>query len=186
MRGVHTPMHEPCDSVGVGTSAVSSAHLVFSLVFFCKRIVYIGVTAEHESTNPAAINLEIDMYKFNDSNIGEFQNTAHRTPAEMCAHIAHVFFTADGRNDASDVSNILRHYKLDALIDECIDEWSLNDEWMQFHTLTRADITHAFHHFADERPDMVFTDEELREAERDYQDELKADDRREQRAFGLR
>jgi hypothetical protein len=114
----------------------------------------------------------------------EVQNTLHRTPAEMCAHIAYTFFTAEGRNDSIDVSNILCHYKLDALIDECIDEWGLSPEWMQAHTLTRADIAHAFHHFADARPDMVFTDEELRESERDHQDELKADDRREQRAFG--
>ena len=113
-------------------------------------------------------------------------STLHRNTAEMCAHIAHAFFTAGGRNDSQDVSDILRHYKLDSLIDECIDEWGLTPAWMETHALTRADISHAFHHFADARPDMVFTDEELSEAERDYQDELKADDKREQRAFGLR
>jgi hypothetical protein len=113
-----------------------------------------------------------------------FKNPQPRTPAEMCAHIAHTFFTAEGRNDSIDVSNILRHYKLDTLIDECIDEWGLSPEWMQRHTLTRADIAHAFEHFADARPDMVFTDEELSEAEAHHQDELKADDQRERRAFG--
>jgi hypothetical protein len=111
----------------------------------------------------------------------EFKNTLHRTCREMCAHIAYEFFTVGGRNDSQDVSDILRRYTLDALIDECIDEWGLNDEWMQTHDLTRADISHAFHHFADARPDMVFTDEELSEAEAHHQDELKADDRREQR-----
>jgi hypothetical protein len=56
MRGEHKNMHELCDSVGVGTFAVSNVRLVFSLVFFCKRIVYIGVTAEHELTDLAATN----------------------------------------------------------------------------------------------------------------------------------
>ena len=56
MRCKHKCMHELCNSVGVGTFAVSSTHLVFSLVFFCKTIVYIGVTAQHESTERAATN----------------------------------------------------------------------------------------------------------------------------------
>jgi hypothetical protein len=113
-----------------------------------------------------------------------FQTPQHRTPAEICAHIAYTFFTGEGRFDSIDVSAFLRAYTLDALIDECIDEWGLSPEWMQTHALTRADIAHAFHHFADARPDMVFTDEELRESERDHRDELKADDQRERRAFG--
>lgn len=115
-----------------------------------------------------------------------FKNPQPRTPAEMCAHIAHEFFCAGGRYDSVDISDILQRYKLDDLIDECIDEWGLTPEWMKAHALTRADIAHAFHHFADTRPDMVFTDEELREAERDHQDELKADDRRERNASPVR
>ncbi len=118
--------------------------------------------------------------------IYEFQSTLHRTPSEMCAHIAYEFFTAGGLYDSVDISELLDERTLDSLIDECIDEWGLTPAWMDSHALTRADISHAFHHFADARPDMVFTDEELREAEAHHQDELKADDRREQRAFGLR
>lgn len=113
-----------------------------------------------------------------------FETPQPRDPIEMCAQIAHQFLTVGGRFDSQETSALLRSYTLDALIDECIEEWGLCDEWMEAHALTRADIANAFEHFADARPDMVFTDEELREAEAHHQDELKADDRREQRAFG--
>lgn len=115
-----------------------------------------------------------------------FDTPQPRNPAEMCAQIAHQFLTVGGRFDSQETSALLRAYTLDALIDECIDEWGLSPEWMQAHALTRSDISHAFEHFADARPDMVFSDEELREAERDYQDELKADDRRERNASPVR
>jgi len=115
-----------------------------------------------------------------------FKNTQPRTPAEMCADIAHRFLTVGGRVDSQETSALLRSYTLDALIDECIDEWGLTNDWMQINNVTRADISNAFHHFADTRPDMVFTDEELREAERDHQDELKADDMRERNASPVR
>lgn len=72
MRGAHRCMHGLRDRVGVGTFALSSTHLVFSLVFFCKTIVYIGVTAEHESTDPAATNQEMIM-KSNQNRICELR-----------------------------------------------------------------------------------------------------------------
>jgi len=54
MRGVHEVGRLAVWRAIVGTFALSSAHLVFPLVFFCSNIVYIGTTAQHESTNRAA------------------------------------------------------------------------------------------------------------------------------------
>jgi hypothetical protein len=114
----------------------------------------------------------------------EFQNTAHATPAQLCAHIAYVYITSDGHNDPEDVSRILKRYTADELTDECIEGWSLHDQWLSDRNITRADITRAIEHFIRYRPDQVFSDEELRESERDYQNDIDAKAQREDRACG--
>lgn len=93
------------------------------------------------------------------------------------SNLVHRFMTCEGKYDSEDVSLILKRYTAEKLADECIEEWEV--------TTPRPILIAAFEHFIDARPDMVFSDEELRDSRRDYQNELKADDRREQRAFGL-
>ncbi len=113
----------------------------------------------------------------------EFQNTLHTTPAAMCAHIAYSYITADDSNDPEDVSILLKRYTAEELADECIEEWNLHEQWLTDRNITRADILKAFNHFVRARPDQVFSDEELRESERDYQNDIDAKDQLERRAF---
>jgi hypothetical protein len=114
----------------------------------------------------------------------EFQNTLHNTPAAMCAHIAYSYITADSYNDPEDVSVLLKRYTAEELADECIEEWNLHEQWLTERNITRADILHAIEHFVRYRPDQVFSDEELRESERDYQNDIDAKAQREDRAYG--
>jgi len=119
----------------------------------------------------------------------EFQNTLHTTPAAMCAHIAYSYMTADGKNDQQDLTSWIDYrtkHHADAaehFADECIEEWNLCDQWLADRRITREDILHAIEHFIRYRPDQVFSDEELREAERDYQNDIDAKDQLERRAF---
>jgi hypothetical protein len=108
----------------------------------------------------------------------------HATPAQLCAHLAYVYITSDGYNDPEDVSILLKRYTAEELTDECIEGWSLHDQWLSDRNITRADITRAIEHFIRYRPDQVFSDEELRESERDYQNDIDAKAQREDRACG--
>lgn len=112
----------------------------------------------------------------------EFQNTFHATPSQLCAHLAYVYITADSYNDPEDVSIILKRYTADELTDECIEGWNLHEQWLTERKITRADIFKAFNHFINARPDQTFSDEELRESERDYQNDIDAKAQREERA----
>lgn len=119
-----------------------------------------------------------------NANAFEFQNTFHTTPAQLCAHLAYVYITADSYNDPEDVSIILKRYTAEELTEECIEGWNLHDQWLTERNITRADILKAFNYFIRYRPDQVFSDEELRESERDYQNDIAEKEKREDRAYG--
>lgn len=112
----------------------------------------------------------------------QFQNTYHTTPARLCAHLAYVYITSDGDNDPEDVSIILKRYTAEELTEECIEGWNLHEQWRTERNITRADILKAIEHFIRYRPDQVFSDEELRESERDYQNDIAEKEKREERA----
>jgi len=126
----------------------------------------------------------------NETTTFEFQNTPHTTPAAACAHIVYSYMTADGKNDQQDITSWIAYrtkHHADAaehFADECIEELNLCDQWLADRNITRADIVKAVRHFIKTRPDMVFSDEELREAERDYQNDIDAKAHREDRAYG--
>lgn len=126
----------------------------------------------------------------NETTTFEFQNTPHTTPAAMCAHIAHSYMTADGKNDQQDITSWIAYrtkHHADAaehFTAEIIDELGLNQQWLADRNITRADIVKAVRHFIKTRPDQVFSDEELLEAERDCQNDIDAKDQLERRAFG--
>lgn len=106
------------------------------------------------------------------------------TNAQLCAHIAYAYITSDGHNDPEDVSSILKRYTAEELVEECIEGWNLHDQWLTERNITRADILKAFNHFINARPDQTFSDEELRESQRDYQNDIDAKAQREDRAYG--
>jgi len=112
------------------------------------------------------------------------------TPAAMCAHIAYSYMTADGKNDQQDLTSWIDYrtkHHADAaehFAAEIIDELGLNPQWLTDRSITREDIVKAVRHFIKTRPDMLFSDEELRESERDYLNDIAAKAQREDRAYG--
>lgn len=114
----------------------------------------------------------------------EFQGHRYPNAHTMCTVIAYSYITADSYNDPEDVSILLKRYTAEELADECIEEWNLHEQWLTERNITRADILHAIEHFIRYRPDQVFSDEELRESERDYQNDIAAKAQREDRAYG--
>lgn len=89
----------------------------------------------------------------------EFQNTLHRTAAEMCAAIAQEWLSAGGLNDASIQQDVIAKDTACDLADEVIKAWGLNritneDDvryadatpitWLEGRDATRAMIVDAF------------------------------------------
>lgn len=113
-----------------------------------------------------------------------FQGHKYTNAHNMCTLIAYAYITSDGHNDPEDVSILLKRYTAEELTDECIEGWSLHDQWLSDRNITRADLCRAIEHFIRYRPDQVFSDEELRESAHDYQNDIDAKAQREDRACG--
>lgn len=98
----------------------------------------------------------------------EFQSMLHRNAAECAAAIASAFMTADGMNNYDDVTELLANDTDDALADEAISGWGLDQmvpagfnadgneieaAWLETRELDRAAIVEAFADFRKNRPD---------------------------------
>ena len=92
----------------------------------------------------------------------EFQSTLYHTQSTTCAAIAYEWMTAGGANSPDQVTELLSGRTAEALADEAIIEWGLDQpstqddsqNWMQYRGVNRNDIVTAFRDFIADRPDL--------------------------------